>query len=271
VAVASQDSPGRLPSRRIWALVLGAAVGLGLVLLVPIAPWYAETANLEHWTVENVTIDLNSTTTFYPGDNYRFLCYTHPLTAPVWGSLCTISQQETGGILQPYEEAHLPLLGHSPPMDLQNMYSTVYLLSAAGFSVGAFGLAMLLLGRRQQRGDWTPTLVSAVALLAAGAVGVGMVVGVAVLQPAAVLHDFGYSLSAGVGPWSTFWGSSSCSATACGAPQGATESSTWGPAIGWFLEVAGGSIFLCLGAVLLRRCLRLRRLPLATPKVEPSP
>ncbi|MGA7845569.1 MAG: hypothetical protein WCB18_00560 [Thermoplasmata archaeon] len=244
-------------STRSWIVVVAAVAGLALAVYVPAAPWYSDTNDVQHWTLENVTVDLNSTTTFYPGDNYRYLCYVYPLTAPVWGALCTQSQQEAGGILQPYEDAQLPLPGHTPPMELRNMYSAVFVLSSICFSVGAFATAVLILSRRQ-RVDWRASMIAALAFLAAAALGLGIVVGVAIFQPAAVLHDFGY-IGGSPGYWSTFWGSTTCSATACGAPAGAAASTVWGPAIGWYLEAAAGSIFLGVGLIVLRTAIHQRR------------
>ncbi|MCI4347946.1 MAG: hypothetical protein L3J97_04930, partial [Thermoplasmata archaeon] len=101
--------PDRLPrsalqSRRLqsWTLLIIAGAAVGFAFAAPIAPWYTISSNIAHWTIQNSTFSLNGTTTFLPGSDYRFACYTLPVTAPVWGSICVQTQQASGGILQPY-------------------------------------------------------------------------------------------------------------------------------------------------------------------------
>jgi hypothetical protein len=237
-----------------------ALVGIACAIAAPAAPWYMISNNVHNWTVENSTFDLNSTTTFYPGENYRFLCSTYPITAPVWGQVCTISHQEPGGVLQPYADIN-PFPSRAASTDLGTMYSLVWILSAFTISVGFFALAIFLLDQRQRRQNWKVTFGVGVAFIAAAAFGLGTAIGVAAFQPSAVVHDYGAAGSTYIAG-STFWGSCGPSATQCGAfSEVQSQSFLWGPAVGWYLELAAGLVFLALALIVVRAAWKLRRAP----------
>ncbi len=245
-------------SRKGWALFVTALVALALAIVSPITPWYTISNEVHNWTVENATFDLNTTTTFYPGSNYRFLCDTYPVDAPVWGEICTLTHQEAGGTLQPYQDI-VPFSSHPESSDLQTMYSIVWIASIFSISIGFFALALFVLDQRQRRPDWRVTLGAGVAFAVATAFTLGAAIGVAALQPSAVIHDLGPGGGTVVGG-STFWGSCGPSATQCGMFTGAeSQSFLWGPALGWYAELAAGAILLGLATLVLRDALRLRR------------
>jgi len=260
---ASRPSP---LSHKGWALVATALVAFALAIVAPITPWYLISNEVHDWTVGNATFDLNTTTTFYPGPNYRFLCDTYPVDAPVWGEICTLTHQEAGGTLQPYQDI-VPFSPHPEPSDLQTMYSIVWLASVFSISIGFFALALFVLDQRQRRRDWRVTLGAGVAFAVATALTLGTAIGVAALQPSAVVHDFGQGGGTVVGG-STFWGSCGPSATHCGMLTSAESLSfLWGPAVGWYVEIAAGAILLGVATLVLRDALRLR----STTRTAPAP
>jgi hypothetical protein len=254
-----ESSPVGPVSRKGWVLFVAALVAISLAIVAPISPWYSISTEIHDWTVGNSTFDLNSTTTFYPGENYRFFCTTYPVTAPTWGPLCTLSHEESGGTLQPYPDiATLP--PYPASNDLSILYSLVWLLSFFSISIGFFGFALFLLDERQRKPDWRVTLGASIGFGVAAIFALGTAVGVAVLQPSAVVHDYtpiGERVVAG----SSFWGACGPSSTECGTLAGALwQSGAWGPALGWFVELASGLVFLALTYFVLREALRRRRI-----------
>ncbi|MCI4353554.1 MAG: hypothetical protein L3K14_09290 [Thermoplasmata archaeon] len=255
------------------ALVFSGGLAVAFAFAAPFAPWYSISSNVDHWTIQNstaqATFNLNGTTTFFPGSEYRFECTTQPITAPIWGPICSETQQAPGGLPQPYSAS-----SGLRPSSLGALYSMAWLLSVTTFALGTVGFALLIDATRRRHPDWRIVFATALALMTAGSVALGAGLGLGLLQPAAAAHDFGSSgFPRQVGAGSSFWGSCGPSPVQCGgqASGNLTVNDLWGPALGWYVEVAAGALFLALGALVVRQAIRLRTAPYFPPSHPTKP
>lgn len=247
-------------SRRRWAMAILAGAALTLAVLATFEPWYAIEDHTHNLPVENVTIAINSTTTFYVGSDYRFLCSTYPTSAPIWGPICRITQMQPGGVLQPYYALNpVPIGGGSSSVG--SLYSTVASTTALSVIGAGIALALLVLDGPLRVSSRRLRWPVAVALLAVAALTLGTALGVAALQPAALVHDAQSAGNSNTVTGSTFWGSCGPSMTPCAPPfRNVTDSRVWGPAFGWYFELAGGAVFAALAVISFRRAIRSRRI-----------
>ena len=262
--------PGRRSLRR-WGPLICAVACVVMALSSLLAPWYAISSNLDNWHPVNSTFSIHSTTTFFPGTEYRFLCHVNPANTYAWGPICAATQLTPGGALQPY--VGFPTISYPPPPSAVGaLYSLTWLLSLLTFGAGTLALTTLIVLFRRQYHDWRAAFAPAIVFAVAGSLAVGLCLGVAVYQPSAVAHDVGPGLLDGgtSGPEGSFWGSCGPVPSTCGSlPAGnATLNDTWGPSYGWYLELAAGGLFLAIALTEFRRAIRLqrtRRPPLAPP------
>lgn len=257
--MASADSlptPSTRLSSRSWVALLLAVVAFVAAAAASYAPWYTISNDTRNFHYENHTIDISSTTTFLPGPDYRYLCTTTPTSAPIWGPICADTQPN--GVPQSYASLP-PLIGTSSSVGA--IYGEVQWLSLLGAVTGGAAMLAYLLALRK-RFPTRLTVASVAALVVAGSLAIGVAAGVASEQPGAVTHDecTGSSwCSAPVG----FWGSCGPSPSSCGIPQvnnanNTTETSSWGPTTGWYLEVAAGLLFIGLAVDTMARRRRRR-------------
>ncbi len=228
-----------MPNTKVGRLIAAVIILVGAVLLIAAVfmPWYAEQASV---TVsgQSITITRNAYVGL-PSSNgtLQYTCSGLPSEASCLSqtSYSSVDSNNTG-----------------------NLAEAVYFMAIAGFILGLIGGIIGLMSRGNPRRT-TPAFALAVVamILAIAAVGV-----FAVALPGAVSSDTpGHT---GSGPWSSFFGSSN--GTSFGLPGSGTV--TWGPAIGWYLALAGFVVML-VGIILI---LRYRTDPPApAPTTMPAP
>jgi hypothetical protein len=251
------------------AIAVLVAVGVASALQTPFAPWYVMTHELSNYSVENVTFDLEVKSTLYPGSQWRYYCSASD-SAPAWNEFCARTWTHPNGMAQSYDCFATPCGAND---ELGFLYALVWNLSwivlLAGIaSLG--GLFLLLNGR----GGWRLRTTVGLVLAATALVSLGLVLGVAVLQPTAVAHASSISPNYG-GPSSTFWGTcgpaTTCEGTFTG-PNGTSAITTaqWGPSSGWFLELTAGVLFLVAGFATFRTGIIRRRAPRGLAPIPPG-
>jgi|GEM_PF-654518 len=228
-----------MPNTKVGRLIAAVIILVGAVLLIAAVfmPWYAEQASA---TVsgQSITITRNAYVGL-PSSNgtLQYTCSGLPseISCLSQTSYSSVDSNNTGNIAE-----------------------AVYFMAIAGFVLGLIGGIIGLMSRGNPRRA-TPAFALAVVamILAIAAVGV-----FAVALPGAISSDTpGHT---GSGPWSSFIGSSNGSTF--GVPVSGTV--TWGPAIGWYLALAGFVVML-IGIILI---LRYRKDPPApAPTTMPAP
>jgi uncharacterized membrane protein len=229
-----------MPSTKAGRLIATVIILVGAVLLIAAVfmPWYAEQAS---GTVsgQSITITRNAYLGL-PSSNgtLQYTCSGLPA-----GFSC-LSQTS-------YSAGNATHTG--------NIAEAVYFLAIAGFILGLIGGLIGLMSRGNSRRA-TPAIALAIVAMILAIAATGMF---AVALPGAISSDT--PGNPGCGPGSTFFGSSS-NGTCVGAP--ASETATWGPAIGWYLALVG-FVVLLVGVILI---LRYRKDPPApAPTATPSP
>jgi hypothetical protein len=82
--------------------------------------------------------------------------------------------------------------------------------------------------------------------------------------PGAISSDHNLGSPGGNGPWNSFYGSSSTTFL------GVSATTTWGPALGWYLSIVA-VVFLLVGAILLFRARRESPAPTTVPAPAAAP
>lgn len=248
---------------RFWVALVLIVVAAASAIAAPIAPWYTDSNITNHLPVENQSIEIAGSDTFYPGVDYRFYCSTTPATAPIWGPIC--ASTHPNGVLQPYGGLVFSFGTNSLTSSLGTLYGYVWWLSLIAAAASVISLGLFIAGMRKgpRKDLWVAAVV---ALAIAGTLSLGTGVGVALEQPSAVAHD---CQNGGVScaPTSGFWGSCGPSPASCGVPMrgNTTEHTEWGPSSGWYLELATGLLLVGLaGATVIGAVRRRDRRPVAS-------
>jgi len=214
-------------SRRTLVAMLVVLIGVVLLIVSLFTPWYTTEAS-----GDGITASMN----FYPGlpttnGTIQYVCSGTGVPCPSSTSYSDYGINNTGRVAE-----------------------TGYFLIIAGIVFGLLAVILALLGRRKPgRGRAAVAVTIIAVILAIAAPGA-----FAVELPHAISQD--YPGATGTGPWSSFFGSNSTT------ESGFTLTSTWGPAIGWYLSI-GAFVVLWVGVILL---LRQRKEPVETASVPPQ-
>jgi hypothetical protein len=212
-------------------LIAGVILFIGAILLVVavVTPWYSyERSGAGASVTQNSYADLPST-----NGSIQYSCSGLPTGAscPSQTSYSDRNLNNTGAVAE-----------------------TGFFMLIAGIVLGFIGAILGVVSRGNSR--WTtPAIALGVIALVLAIAAPGLF---AASLPGAIAKDTPNHPSNG--PWSTFYGSNSTTVPLIGS-----ETITWGPAIGWYLSIAGFAFFL-VGVVLLARY----RKELPEPSTPPS-
>jgi len=217
-----------MQSRKSGKLVASVIILIGAILLIAalFVPWYSE---------ETSGFGITETVNAHPGlpssnGTLTFSC-SGTSSCPSQTSYSDQNQNNTGAVAE-----------------------TGFFMLLGGFVLGLLA-AILGLMSRGKPGRPTAALGLAVLALILAIAAPGLF---AASLPGAISKDTPNHTGSS-GPWASFYGSTSASV------EGTTFTTTWGPAIGWYLSIAA-FVILLIGVILL---LRARDAP--PPAMSPPP